>query len=118
MVGVLRSMAPAASCPLCGAPSSSVHSQYRRAPTDLPWGGHPVRLILCVRKFFCRTPSCVRRVFTERLPGVGSTSTPGSTSCRPSTSSYFRPGSFQYWFGRSEEHTSELQSRQYLVCRL
>src|SRR3712207_6044320 len=70
MVGVLRSMAPAASCPLCGAPSSSVHSQYRRAPTDLPWGGHPVRLILCVRKFFCRTPSCVRRIFTERLPEV------------------------------------------------
>ena len=29
-----------------------------------------MRLILCVRKFFCRTPSCVRRVFTERLPGV------------------------------------------------
>src|SRR3712207_7137917 len=23
-----------------------------------------------------------------------------------------------YWNGRSEEHTSELQSRQYLVCRL
>src|SRR3712207_6879395 len=22
------------------------------------------------------------------------------------------------WYGRSEEHTSELQSRQYLVCRL
>src|SRR3712207_7902301 len=22
------------------------------------------------------------------------------------------------WIGRSEEHTSELQSRQYLVCRL
>jgi hypothetical protein len=29
-----------------------------------------VRLILCVRKFFCRTPSCVRRIFTERLPEV------------------------------------------------
>jgi hypothetical protein len=29
-----------------------------------------VRLILCVRKFFCRTPFCMRRVFTERLPGV------------------------------------------------
>src|SRR3712207_7114205 len=26
-------------------------------------------------------------------------------------------GSFSTWF-RSEEHTSELQSRQYLVCRL
>src|SRR3712207_7318017 len=24
----------------------------------------------------------------------------------------------EYRFGRSEEHTSELQSRQYLVCRL
>src|SRR3712207_7183941 len=23
-----------------------------------------------------------------------------------------------FWLGRSEEHTSELQSRQYLVCRL
>src|SRR3712207_6859567 len=24
----------------------------------------------------------------------------------------------RHWVGRSEEHTSELQSRQYLVCRL
>ena len=30
-----------------------------------------MRHILCVRKFFCRTPSCcVRRIFTERLPEV------------------------------------------------
>src|SRR3712207_8146736 len=29
----------------------------------------------------------------------------------------FLPGTDQEW-GRSEEHTSELQSRQYLVCRL
>jgi transposase len=29
-----------------------------------------VRLILCVRKFFCRVPSCARRIFTERLPEV------------------------------------------------
>src|SRR3712207_8920371 len=28
---------------------------------------------------------------------------------------YYYPG---FWEGRSEEHTSELQSRQYLVCRL
>src|SRR3712207_8004577 len=25
---------------------------------------------------------------------------------------------YGFWFARSEEHTSELQSRQYLVCRL
>jgi transposase len=70
MVLVLRSTVPAASCPLCQATSSSVHSHYQRAPADLPWGGHPVRLILCVRKFFCRVPSCARRIFTERLPEV------------------------------------------------
>jgi len=29
-----------------------------------------VKLILCVRKFFCREASCERRVFTERLAGV------------------------------------------------
>ena len=70
MVAVLRSKAPAACCPLCGGASSSIHSHYQHAPTDRPWAGHPVKLILCVRKFFCRVPSCVRRVFTERLPAV------------------------------------------------
>jgi hypothetical protein len=29
-----------------------------------------VKLILCVRKFFCRAPSCAQRIFTERLPEV------------------------------------------------
>lgn len=29
-----------------------------------------MKLTLCVRKFFCRVPSCARRIFTERLPGV------------------------------------------------
>jgi len=70
MIAILHSTAPAASCPLCGASSSSIHSHYRRAPTDLPWGGHPVKLILCVRRFFCKGPSCMRRIFTERLSGV------------------------------------------------
>ena len=70
MIAVLRSTALAASCPLCGAASSGVHSRYRRAPPDLPWAGHPVRLVLCVRKFFCRVPSCARRIFAERLPEV------------------------------------------------
>src|SRR3712207_9138700 len=68
--GDLRSTASAACCPLCGGVSSSVHSHYQRAPTDLPWAGHPVRLILCVRRFFCKVPSCARRIFTERLPAV------------------------------------------------
>ena len=70
MVAILRSKTPAAYCPLCGTASTSIHSHYQRAPADLPWGGHPVKLILRVRKFFCEAPSCERRIFTERLAGV------------------------------------------------
>src|SRR3712207_8256247 len=49
----------------------------------------------------------------------GSTASPARTSTPPwwtttSTPTSWRSGTC----GRSEEHTSELQSRQYLVCRL
>jgi transposase len=64
----LRTTAPAARCPRCAVPSSSVHSRYRRCLTDLPWGARPVRLQLTVRKFVCRNSNCVRRIFTERVP--------------------------------------------------
>src|SRR5258707_6600690 len=39
---------------------------------------------------------------------------------KPCGSSCWRgtPGGRRSWTARSEEHTSELQSRQYLVCRL
>jgi transposase len=30
--------------------------------------GRPIRLLFTVRKFFCRNPTCSRKVFTERLP--------------------------------------------------
>lgn len=70
MDATLRSTAPAASCPLCGSASTSIHNHYQRAPSDLPWGGHTVKLILRVRKFFCKALSCERRIFTERLTGV------------------------------------------------
>src|SRR5919106_6775917 len=64
----LTATAPTAACPLCGVPSSSIHSRYRRCLTDLPWGTRVVRLHLMVRKFICRHPNCARRIFTERLP--------------------------------------------------
>jgi transposase len=67
---VLRSTAPTAACPLCQQPSARIHSQYARRPADLPWGGHTVRFVLHVRKFFCLTATCVRHIFTERLPQV------------------------------------------------
>jgi transposase len=64
----LTATAPTAACPCCGVPSSSVHSRYQRHLTDLPWGTRAVRLQLTVRKFRCRQPNGVRRIFTERLP--------------------------------------------------
>ncbi len=57
-------------CPLCGQPSARVHSRYRHILADLPWQGIPARVLLWTRRFFCDAPNCVRRIFTERLPGV------------------------------------------------
>jgi transposase len=54
-------------CPHCSTPSSAIHSSYRRHPKDLPCAGRPIRLVFTVRKFFCRNPACLRKVFTERL---------------------------------------------------
>ncbi len=59
-----------ACCPLCGQPSPRVHSRYRRILADLPWQGIPARVLLWSRRFFCDTPDCSRRIFTERLPDV------------------------------------------------
>jgi len=64
----LVSTQPASHCPLCGHASEHVHSRYRRGVADVPCGSKPVSLSLEVRKFFCRNPSCPRKIFTERLP--------------------------------------------------
>ncbi len=55
-------------CPLCSIPSHALPSYYRSKPADLPCTGRPIRLLLTVRKFFCRNTSCPRKVFAERLP--------------------------------------------------
>src|SRR5260370_15165982 len=55
-------------CPQCSMSSSAIHSFYRRHPQDLPCIGRPIRLVLTVRKFFCRNLDCSRKLFTERLP--------------------------------------------------
>lgn len=57
-----------ARCPLCQAPSRHIHSRYCRTPADQPCVGRPLRLLLNVRKFFCKAANCPRKVFTERLP--------------------------------------------------
>ena len=61
---------PVAHCPGCGSPSDSVHCQYQRTVHDVPCGGRHVVLRLRVRKFVCRSSSCPRKVFAERLPDL------------------------------------------------
>jgi transposase len=61
---------PCARCPGCGNLSDAVHCQYQRTVHDVPCGGRSVVLQLCVRKFFCRVPSCPRKVFAERIPDL------------------------------------------------
>lgn len=60
--------APSALCPLCQQPATHLHSRYRRVVKDLACAGQQVKLILHVRKFFCETVTCMRKVFAERLP--------------------------------------------------
>ena len=57
-----------ACCPLCFCPAERRHSQYTRVVADLPCAGFRVQLILHVRRFFCDTADCIRKIFTERLP--------------------------------------------------
>lgn len=59
-----------ATCPRCGLPASRIHSRYHRHLVDVSWALVPVRIDLRVRRFFCDTPDCPCRIFTERLPTV------------------------------------------------
>jgi transposase len=54
-------------CPLCFQPATRIHSHYRRVVADVPCGGLQVQLVLHLRKFFCETPECPRKIFTERV---------------------------------------------------
>ena len=55
-------------CPLCAQPATRLHSRYSRVVKDLPCAGQPVHLMLHVRKFFCDTTDCSRKIFAERIP--------------------------------------------------
>jgi transposase len=67
-----RPRGTSAVCPDCATVSAAVHSRYERRLTDMPAGGQPVRIILRVRRFFCRNGDCVRRTFVEQVEGLAS----------------------------------------------
>jgi transposase len=64
----LRTTSPTVSCPSCGTSSSRIQSRYTRKLRDLPSIGRPLRLILHVRRFFCKKSTCAQKIFVERLP--------------------------------------------------
>ena len=57
-------------CPVCGNPSTRVHSHYHRSPQDLPWSSYPIQLSISARRFFCDNKPCSHRIFTEPFPGT------------------------------------------------
>jgi transposase len=66
----LRTTSLTASCPSCGTTSSRIQSRYTRTLRDLPTGGRPIRLILHLRRFFCKKSTCAKKIFAERLPSL------------------------------------------------
>jgi transposase len=65
---ILRTTSPMAPCPSCGTQSSHIQSRYTRTLRDLPSIGRPIRLILHVRRFFCKKSTCAQKIFAEQLP--------------------------------------------------
>lgn len=55
-------------CPLCQQLSHQVHSHYTRTLQDVPCTSKVLRLLVQIRRFFCRNPACSRKIFAERLP--------------------------------------------------
>ena len=66
----LRTTSATALCPSCETASSRIQSRYIRTLRDLPSVGHPIRLIMQVRRFFCNKSTCAQKIFVERLPDL------------------------------------------------
>ena len=66
----LRTILPTATCPCCGTICKRVQSRYSRTLHDLPMSGRLVRLIVEVRRFFCKKSTCARKIFAEQLPAL------------------------------------------------
>ncbi len=63
-----RSMGGTAACPRCAEHSRHVRIRCERRLADLPAHDREVRLILCARRFRCRSALRQTRIFVERFP--------------------------------------------------
>lgn len=70
LILVAAMMSPKSTCPDCRQPTDRIHSSYPRTLAHLPWATMSIELRLTVRRFFCRTCTCARQTFSERLPTI------------------------------------------------
>ena len=56
-----------ASCPYCGQPSWQIHSHKVRTLKDLPIQSKKVKLLLDLKKYFCKNKECTKTTFAERF---------------------------------------------------
>jgi transposase len=70
LILVAAMISNSSTCPDCSEPTYRIHGHYPRTLADLPWATAPIELRLIVRRFRCRTCSCRRQTFAERLPNV------------------------------------------------
>ena len=54
-------------CKYCGQESENVHSTYTRTVSDLPIQNYKVKLIINVKKYFCKNAKCQHKTFAEPL---------------------------------------------------
>ena len=59
-----------ACCPDCGHASRRVHSRYQRRIHDPAIGGRRTLIHLTVRRLFCLSADCPRKIFSEQIPGL------------------------------------------------
>lgn len=65
LIVVISSTEASTTCTSCGTTATHLHSRYQRRLSDVPVSGYPVKLLVEVRRFFCRNSSCPRKMFAE-----------------------------------------------------
>jgi len=61
----IKSISKEVGCPYCGTVSKKVHSRYVRKLQDLPIQGKKAKLVLTLKKYFCKNPDYATKTFAE-----------------------------------------------------
>ena len=65
---VVERVSSSSPCPRCQRVSRRAHSRYCRNVDDLPVADRHLHFQIVLHKWFCDSPDCPTKVFTERLP--------------------------------------------------